>query len=92
MEPTANNSCKIQIGLFIVGDRLHNVVISVGDTSTSFPTQCGTFAGPAINAQVVYIPCMSGTKGRYLRVQIIGHDGLPDNVLTICELEIHGQK
>ncbi|KAK3093586.1 hypothetical protein FSP39_017754 [Pinctada imbricata] len=72
-----------------VGDRLHNVEVKLGLTRAHFTEFCGLYEGPAKDGQVVYIGCQTGSSGQFVRVQIVGKDGLADNVLTMCELEVH---
>ena len=48
--------------------------------------------GPGVDAQIVFVPCFPGSLGRYLRVQIVGVGNVKDEILTICELEVHGEK
>ena len=71
---------------YISGNHLHDVLVSLGNTNTGFPVECGQFKGPGINAEVVHIVCQNNTRGRYVKTEIKGPT--TNEVLLLCEIRI----
>ena len=70
------------------GERLYNLEVTVSQIGFAFPTMCGFFAGPGDTGQTIYVFCTKGSRGRYVRLQIIGQIG-SGNMLTVCEVEVY---
>jgi hypothetical protein len=71
---------------FLLGYRLRDVFVSLDDTNTDFPVECGQFKGPGINAEVVHIVCHNNARGRYVKTEIKGPRS--EKVLTLCEIRV----
>ncbi|KAK3108788.1 hypothetical protein FSP39_015796, partial [Pinctada imbricata] len=68
--------------------RLHDVEVTVAESNKNFTKTCGFFKGPGSASQTVLMPCPKGTRGRYVKLQII--EGR-NNVLTLCEVKVIGK-
>ncbi|XP_048750382.2 fucolectin-1-like [Ostrea edulis] len=68
------------------GDRLRNVFVTLGDTGTQFPVECGQFKGPGVDAEVVHIICPNNARGRFVKTEIKGQT--PYEVVTLCEIRV----
>jgi hypothetical protein len=47
---------------------------------------CGFFGEPGDTGQTIYVFYTAVSRGRYVRLQIIGQNG-SENILTLCEVE-----
>jgi len=70
------------------GERLHDVEVTISQNNFALPTMCGFFGGPGDTGQTIYVFCTKGSRGRYVRLQIIGQIG-SENMLTLCEVEVY---
>ena len=70
------------------GERLHDVEVIISQNYFTFPTMCGFFGGPGDTGQTIYVFCTEGSRGRYVRLQIIAQIG-SENMLTLCEVEVY---
>ncbi|XP_048762215.2 fucolectin-like [Ostrea edulis] len=68
------------------GNRLHDVFVSLGETNTDFPVDCGQYKGPGVNAEVVHIVCPNNARGRFVKTEIKGPSST--KYLTLCEIRI----
>lgn len=69
-----------------LGNRLHDVFVSLGETNTDFPVDCGQYKGPGVNAEVVHIVCPNNARGRFVKTEIKGPSST--KYLTLCEIRI----
>lgn len=77
-------SCSL-IFFFIKGERLNNLLITVGNTGTEHV--CGFFGKAASTADQILIYCEDGTVGRYVMATIFSNPGKLD-ILNICEFQV----
>lgn len=77
-------SCSL-IFFFIKGERLNNLLITVGNTGTE--NVCGYFGKTASTADQILIYCEDGTVGRYVMATIFSNPGKLD-ILNICEFQV----
>lgn len=70
---------------FIKGERLNNLLITVGNTGTE--NFCGYFGKTASTADQILIYCEDGTVGRYVMATISSNQGKLD-MLNICEFQV----
>lgn len=73
------------IFFFIKGERLNNLLITVGNTGTE--NVCGYFGKAASTADQILIYCEDGTVGRYVMATIFSNPGKLD-ILNICEFQV----
>ncbi|KAK3108454.1 hypothetical protein FSP39_008237 [Pinctada imbricata] len=68
--------------------RLHDVEVTVAGSNKNFTKRCGFFKGPGSASQIIVLQCPKGTRGRYVKLQII--EGR-NNFLTLCEVKVIGK-
>ncbi|XP_062588202.1 uncharacterized protein LOC134249849 [Saccostrea cucullata] len=54
-----------------VSDRLRDVTITAGNTTSSLSYSGGFFAGPGSTGELVTVQCAPHTVGRYVKIQIV---------------------
>lgn len=79
-------SCSL-IFFFIKGERLNNLLITVGTCNTGTENVCGYFEKAASTADQILIYCKDGTVGRYVMATIFSNPGKLD-ILNICEFQV----
>lgn len=77
-------SCSL-IFFFIKGERLNNLLITVGNTGTE--NVCGYFGKVASTADQILLYCEDGTVGSYVMATIFSNPGKLD-ILNICEFQV----
>ena len=66
-----------------LGHRLQDIQVLVGPNHSSFPNVCGSFIGPAVDGELVIIPCNDLIVGKVIRIV---KEGV--GVLSMCEVEV----
>ena len=66
------------------GERLRNVVITVGMKKDQDGEECGRFPGPGTNGQLIEIHCAKKMWGQFVKIMINS-----TNALTLCEVEVY---
>ncbi|KAL5005643.1 hypothetical protein ScPMuIL_016801 [Solemya velum] len=77
-------------------ERLTNITITVGMVEHNLH-YCGAFDGSADLSQDVLVTCDSPVDGRYLKIagggrHCSGFPKMPHATLTLCEVEVYGQR
>jgi hypothetical protein len=59
-------------GAFFTGELLPDSFVTLGETNTTSPVECGQFQGPGMTAEMVHVVCPANTRGRFVKIKTRG--------------------
>lgn len=71
---------------FLLGEKLHDAFVSLGETDSVFPVECGQYKGPGLDAEVVHVICPNNTRGRFVKTELRGPT--LNEVVVLCEIRV----